>query len=44
MYIFIKVLHVEGHIPFAAGVNAHSLDYRKSAGGFIHGYRYTGNY
>jgi len=21
----------------------HSLDYRKSAGGFIHGFRYTGN-
>jgi hypothetical protein len=26
----------------AAGVNTHSLDFKKSAGGFIHGYRYTG--
>ena len=25
-----------------AGVATHSLDWRKSAGGFIHGYRYTG--
>ena len=25
-----------------AGVATHSLDYKKSAGGFIHGYRYTG--
>ncbi len=24
-----------------AGVNTHSLDYKKSAGGFIHGFRYT---
>ena len=27
-----------------AGVVSHSLDWRKSAGGFIHGYRYTGIY
>ncbi|XP_078495699.1 FAD-dependent oxidoreductase domain-containing protein 2 [Ciona intestinalis] len=26
---------------YFAGSSAHSLDYRKSAGGFIHGYRYT---
>uniref|UniRef100_H2YH93 FAD-dependent oxidoreductase domain-containing protein 2 n=1 Tax=Ciona savignyi TaxID=51511 RepID=H2YH93_CIOSA len=26
---------------YFAGTNAHSLDHRKSAGGFIHGYRYT---
>ncbi|XP_060079934.1 FAD-dependent oxidoreductase domain-containing protein 2-like [Ylistrum balloti] len=26
---------------FFAGTMAHSLDYRKSAGGFIHGFRYT---
>ncbi|CAJ1367150.1 unnamed protein product [Effrenium voratum] len=26
---------------FAAGTIAHSLDFRKSAGGFIHGFRYT---
>ena len=25
-----------------AGVMTHSLDYRKSAGAFIHGFRYTG--
>ncbi len=24
------------------GVSTHSLDYKKSAGGFIHGHRYTG--
>ena len=28
---------------FIAGGASHSLDFRKSAGGFIHGYRYTGN-
>ena len=27
---------------YIAGVAAHSLDFRKSAGGFIHGLRYTG--
>ena len=27
---------------FFAGGATHSLDFRKSAGGFIHGYRYTG--
>ncbi|XP_013388556.1 FAD-dependent oxidoreductase domain-containing protein 2 [Lingula anatina] len=26
---------------FFAGTNAHSVDFRKSAGGFIHGFRYT---
>ncbi|CAL4109256.1 unnamed protein product, partial [Meganyctiphanes norvegica] len=26
---------------YFAGTNTHSLDYRKSAGGFIHGFRYT---
>ncbi|XP_072035776.1 FAD-dependent oxidoreductase domain-containing protein 2-like [Amphiura filiformis] len=26
---------------FFAGTNTHSLDFRKSAGGFIHGFRYT---
>ncbi|XP_078483409.1 FAD-dependent oxidoreductase domain-containing protein 2-like [Ciona intestinalis] len=26
---------------YFAGTNTHSLDWRKSAGGFIHGYRYT---
>jgi hypothetical protein len=25
-----------------AGVISHSVDYKKSAGGFIHGFRYTG--
>lgn len=28
---------------FFAGTNTHSLDHRKSAGGFIHGFRYTCN-
>lgn len=27
---------------YFAGTVTHSLDYRKSAGGFIHGFRYTG--
>lgn len=27
---------------YLAGAATHSLDFRKSAGGFIHGYRYTG--
>ena len=27
---------------YIAGTAAHSLDWRKSAGGFIHGFRYTG--
>jgi len=27
---------------FFAGATSHSLDFRKSAGGFIHGFRYTG--
>lgn len=35
----------EGHdIPglFVLGTAAHSRDYRSSAGGFVHGFRYTG--
>ena len=27
---------------YVAGTAAHSLDYRRAAGGFIHGFRYTG--
>lgn len=27
---------------YVAGTATHSLDFRKSAGGFIHGFRYTG--
>lgn len=27
---------------YFAGTSTHSLDFRRSAGGFIHGYRYTG--
>ena len=27
---------------FFAGTNTHGLDHRKSSGGFIHGFRYTG--
>ena len=26
----------------SGGIATHSLDYKRSAGGFIHGYRYTG--
>ena len=29
---------------YYAGTVTHSLDYRKSAGGFIHGFRYTGRH
>ena len=29
---------------FVAGTASHSLDYKQSAGGFIHGFRYTGTY
>lgn len=29
---------------FFAGGMTHSLDFRKSAGGFIHGFRYTGQF
>jgi hypothetical protein len=28
----------------SAGTNTHYADFRKSAGGFIHGFRYTGNH
>lgn len=27
---------------YVAGTAGHSVDWRKSAGGFIHGFRYTG--
>jgi hypothetical protein len=27
---------------YFAGTNSHSVDWRKAAGGFIHGFRYTG--
>ena len=29
---------------FFAGTSTHSLDFRKSAGGFIHGFRYTSKF
>jgi hypothetical protein len=29
---------------FFSGTVAHSLDFRKSSGGFIHGFRYTSKY
>lgn len=35
---------VENPHMYFAGTNTHSLDFRKSAGGFIHGFRYTGMY
>ncbi|KAB7503853.1 FAD-dependent oxidoreductase domain-containing protein 2 [Armadillidium nasatum] len=42
-YPGIKETFESNTIPnlFVAGVISHSLDYRKSAGGFIHGFRYT---
>ena len=33
---------IDYHNLFYAGTIAHSLDFRKSSGGFIHGFRYTG--
>ena len=33
---------VDNRNMFFAGTATHSLDFRKSAGGFIHGFRYTG--
>lgn len=27
---------------YFVGANTHSLDFRRSSGGFIHGFRYTG--
>lgn len=43
-YPAIKFSYEADRIPglYFAGTVAHSLDYRKSAGGFIHGFRYTG--
>ena len=32
------------HNVLLAGAATHLLDYRKSAGGFIHGFRYTGKF
>lgn len=29
---------------FVLGTASHSVDFRKSAGGFIHGFRYTSEY
>ncbi|XP_069976996.1 FAD-dependent oxidoreductase domain-containing protein 2 [Penaeus vannamei] len=42
-YPAIKFSYEADRIPglYFAGTVAHSLDYRKSAGGFIHGFRYT---
>ncbi|XP_071105479.1 FAD-dependent oxidoreductase domain-containing protein 2-like [Haliotis cracherodii] len=42
-YPLIKHNYESVEVPgmFFAGTNTHSLDHRKSAGGFIHGFRYT---
>lgn len=42
-YAAIKPNYESMRIPnmFFAGTNTHSRDFRKSSGGFIHGYRYT---
>ena len=43
-YPRIHYNHEVHNVPgmFIAGTASHSLDHRKSAGGFIHGFRYTG--
>ena len=43
----IIIIHVlEENVPYnhsdTGGTASHSLDYKRSAGAFIHGYRYTG--
>ena len=38
------VWNVVFFVCVAAGTNTHSVDFRKSAGGFIHGFRYTGKF
>ncbi|XP_043535910.1 FAD-dependent oxidoreductase domain-containing protein 2 isoform X1 [Chiloscyllium plagiosum] len=42
-YPLIKATYESGNLPgmFIIGTAGHSIDYRKSAGGFIHGFRYT---
>ena len=42
-YPGIKHTYEAQNVPglYFAGTSTHSLDYRKSAGGFIHGFRYT---
>jgi len=45
-YPYINYGYELMNIPgvYAVGTATHSLDYRKSAGGFIHGFRYTGTF
>lgn len=44
-YPYIQPNHELVGLPsaFVLGTASHMLDFRKSSGGFIHGYRYTGN-
>ena len=50
VYIMVAKMHTSlwwwrckifGLLPLVAGTATHSIDYRRSAGGFIHGFRYT---
>lgn len=38
----LMILNINSFHTEIAGTATHSLDYRKSAGAFIHGFRYTG--
>ena len=42
LFVYLWVYAIFCMFVLVAGVVSHSLDYRKSAGGFIHGFRYTG--
>ena len=44
-FLYYNFIHVSFHFDtmyMLAGVASHGVDYKKSAGGFIHGFRYTG--
>ncbi|GCB79861.1 hypothetical protein scyTo_0019622 [Scyliorhinus torazame] len=45
-YPLVKATYESESLPgmFIIGTASHSVDYRKSAGGFIHGFRYTGEH
>lgn len=42
LFLQCHMLHTYTHLSTIAGTASHSLDFKKSAGGFIHGFRYTG--
>lgn len=41
-FFSLIILNINSFHTQIAGTATHSLDYRKSAGAFIHGFRYTG--